>query len=81
MQIKVYGPGCANCRKLEENAREAVESLGVTAEIEKVEDMKGMAAAGVMRTPALSVNGELILHGKVAPPRYIADRLREIAAP
>lgn len=80
MQIKVYGPGCANCRKLEDNAREALESLGVTAEIEKVQDMKGMAAAGVMRTPALGVDGQLVVHGKVAPPRYIADRLRELGA-
>lgn len=78
MQIRVYGPGCANCRKLEENTREALESLGVSAEIEKVEDMMGMTSAGVMRTPALGVDGQLILHGKVAPPRYIADRLREM---
>lgn len=78
MQIRVYGPGCANCRKLEANAKEALESLGVTAEVEKVEDMKDMAAAGVMRTPALGVDGQLILHGKVAPPRYIADRLRDL---
>lgn len=78
MQIRVYGPGCSNCRKLEENTREALDSLGVSAEIEKVEDMKGMASAGVMRTPALGVDGQLILQGKVAPPRYIADRLREM---
>jgi small redox-active disulfide protein 2 len=80
LRIEVYGPGCANCRKLEENTRAALEDLGVSAEIVKVEDLTSMAAAGVMRTPALAVDGRLILHGKIAPPRYIADRLRELAA-
>lgn len=77
MRIEVYGPGCGNCRRLEQNARAALDSLGVTAEITKVQDIRAMASAGVMRTPALGVNGRLVLQGKVPAPLEIAELLRE----
>ncbi len=77
MRIEVYGPGCSNCRRLEENTRAALESLGVSAEISKVQDIRAMAGAGVMRTPALGVDGKLVLQGKVPAPQEIAELLRE----
>ncbi len=77
MLIEVYGPGCSNCRRLEENTKAALESLGVSAEITKVQDIRDMAGAGVMRTPALGVNGKLVLQGKVPAPQEISDLLQE----
>ena len=50
-KIEVLGPGCANCKRLEANAREAVAMAGVEAEVVKVTDYRQIAAYGVMSTP------------------------------
>lgn len=65
MEIKVLGPGCANCNKLEDATRKAVEKAGLDATIEKVSDLQEIMSYGVMSTPALVVNGELRLAGRV----------------
>jgi small redox-active disulfide protein 2 len=54
LTIKVYGPGCANCRKLEEIATKALADAGLEGEVLKVTDMPGIVAAGVLKTPGLS---------------------------
>lgn len=71
MVIKVLGTGCAKCKKLESNTREAVSELGLDATIEKVEDIQDIMTYGVMSTPALVVDGEVKLFGKVASPKEI----------
>lgn len=65
MEIKVLGPGCANCNKLEDATRKAVEKAGLDATIEKVSDLQEIMSYGVMSTPALVVDGELRLAGRV----------------
>jgi len=65
MVIKILGSGCANCKKLESNVREAVKELGIEATIEKVQDFKDIAAYGVMRTPALVVDEQVKVMGRV----------------
>jgi len=65
MIIKVLGSGCANCTKLYDNTKDAVESLGIDATIEKVTDIKDIMAYGVMRTPALVVDGKVKVMGRV----------------
>lgn len=65
MIIKVLGSGCANCKKLESNTREAVKELGIDATIEKVEDFKDIMAYGVMKTPALVVDEKVKVMGRV----------------
>jgi small redox-active disulfide protein 2 len=65
MIIKVLGSGCANCKKLEENTKKAVEELGIEATIEKVEDFKKIMAYGVMKTPALVVDEKVKIMGRV----------------
>ena len=65
MEIKVLGTGCPKCKKLESLVKEAVEELGVQAEIEKVTDVVEIAKTGVMRTPGLVVNGEIKVSGKL----------------
>jgi small redox-active disulfide protein 2 len=77
MKIKVLGPGCANCVNLEKAARQAVVDLGIDAEIEKVTDYAAIVGYGVMRTPALVVDEELVLSGRVPT----AAQVREILAP
>ncbi len=65
MEIKVLGTGCPKCRKLYEEVRKAVESAGVTADVEKVEDITRILEYDVMITPALVINGEVKASGRV----------------
>lgn len=66
MIVKVLGTGCANCKKLEAHAREAIKELGIEATVEKVEDIQGIMAYGVMKTPALVVDEKVKIMGRVA---------------
>lgn len=65
MVIKILGSGCANCKKLEANVKEAVKELGIDATVEKVEDFKDILAYGVMKTPALVVDEQVKAMGRV----------------
>ena len=65
MNLLVIGPGCAKCKTLAQFTEQAVKELGVTAEINKVTDLKQIMALGVMLTPALAVNGTVKLAGRV----------------
>ncbi|MEM2909118.1 MAG: thioredoxin family protein [Candidatus Bilamarchaeaceae archaeon] len=65
MKIEILGSGCANCKKLEENARKAVEKSGKKAEIVKVTDFGEIASYGVMRTPALVIDGTVKSEGRI----------------
>lgn len=63
--VKVLGSGCANCKTLEARTVEALETLGVEADIEKVTDYAEIVSWGVMSTPALVVDDEVVLAGRV----------------
>jgi small redox-active disulfide protein 2 len=63
--IQVLGPGCAKCRVLFEHVDRAARELGLDYTIEKVTDMAAILGHGVMSTPALVVNGEVKLTGRV----------------
>ena len=65
MIIKVLGTGCSNCKRLEENAKKAVEELGIEATIEKVTDIKEIMKYGVMKTPAIVVDEKVKAFGRV----------------
>ncbi len=65
MKIKVFGPGCLNCTKTEKVVRDVVARLGIDADIEKVTDMMAIVDAGVLGTPAVSIDGEMKIAGKV----------------
>lgn len=65
MEIKVLGPGCANCTKLENMAREIVQEMALDAVVSKVTDIKEIAKAGVLMTPGLVIDGEVKISGKV----------------
>ena len=76
LEIKVLGPGCANCRKLEEIAREAVAQLGAEAKIEKVTDVQAILAYDVLKTPGLVINGKLVSSGRIPTASTIAEWIR-----
>lgn len=65
MNIKILGTGCVNCLNLEKVTRAAIGELGVAAEVEKVTDPGEIVSWGVMSTPALVVDDEVVLAGKV----------------
>lgn len=64
--LQILGPGCAKCVKLKENAETAAKELGLEATIEKIDDINKITSFGVMMTPALVVDGEVKVVGKVA---------------
>jgi len=66
VKIEVLGTGCPKCKKLAENAEQAVKELGVNAEVVKVTGIQEIINRGVMMTPALAVDGEVSVVGKVA---------------
>ncbi len=65
MEIKILGTGCVNCRKLERLTYQVVKEEGLKADISKVEDIVDIMKYGVMTTPALVVNEQVILKGRV----------------
>jgi len=65
MIIKILGSGCANCKKLQATAEEAVKELGVVATVEKVQEIQKIMAYGVMRTPALVINEKVKSSGRI----------------
>ena len=65
MQIKVLGAGCERCAKLEQMTREAVEQLGLDAEVLYITDIEEVMSHGVMTTPAIVIDGEVRLAGRI----------------
>lgn len=65
LEIKILGTGCAKCKTLEKLTREVVETNGIDAVIEKVEDIMDIMKYNVMSTPALVVNEEVKIKGRV----------------
>jgi small redox-active disulfide protein 2 len=75
MEIKVLGPGCANCHKMEELAKTAVKELGVDAQVVKITDIGQIAMHGILSTPGLIVNGKIKHSGKPLPS---LDKVKEL---
>ncbi len=76
MLIKVLGPGCKNCVTLEKNVREVLTRLGVEAAVEKVTDYADIMAHGVMSTPGLVIDGEVVSYGRVPTPTQVAELIQ-----
>ncbi len=74
--IQVLGTGCAKCAKVKENAQAATREAGVEALIEKVEDINVITGMGAMITPALAVDGEVKIVGKVPTVEEIKQLLQ-----
>jgi small redox-active disulfide protein 2 len=77
MNIKILGTGCSKCKTLEKLTLDAVIDLGLSADIEKVEDIVRIMKYGVMSTPALVVDEKIILSGRVPSPVEIREILNK----
>lgn len=85
LSIKVLGPGCANCQRLELHVARAVQRLGqdhpeVEVTIEKVEDTDRFLEYGLLGTPGLVINEKLIFSGRIPAPAHILGWLEEALA-
>lgn len=76
MKIKVLGSGCKNCVTLKENVEKALKETGIQGEIEKVEEIKDIISYGVMSTPALVIDEEVVSSGRVLKPKDIIKILQ-----
>lgn len=74
--IQILGPGCPKCKKLAENAEAAARDSGIQCEIQKVTDINDIMRFGVMMTPALVIDGQVKVVGKVPD----IDKIKEILA-
>ena len=77
MKLEILGSGCKRCQQLAENTKSAVRALGLDAEVVKVEDMASIVGYGIMATPALVVDGQVKVSGKVPS----VDELKSILKP
>ncbi len=75
--VEVLGTGCMKCKRLVKNVEKAVKETGTEAEIVKVEDLNMIMDRGVMLTPALIIDGELKVSGRVADVKEISALLQE----
>ncbi len=75
MDIKVLGTGCTKCKNLENLTREVVSKNGIDATVTKVEDIMEIMKFGVMTTPALVVDGQVVVKGKVPSEEEIKNLL------
>ncbi|OQA05019.1 MAG: hypothetical protein BWY66_02785 [bacterium ADurb.Bin374] len=77
MKIQILGTGCAKCKKLAENADAAAKELNLAYELVKVTDLNEIMKFGVMMTPALAVDGKVLLTGKVPDPAALKSLLEK----
>jgi len=78
VKIQILGTGCPKCRKLTANAEEAIQELGLEAEIEKVTSLQEIMSFGVMMTPALAVDGAVKAEGKILSAKEIKQTLQDV---
>lgn len=77
LTIKILGPGCANCKRLEEIALQAASDLNVTAEFTKVTDYNEILAYDLVSTPGLVINERLVSSGRIPSPASVAAWITE----
>lgn len=78
--IKVLGAGCKSCHEQYENAKSAVEAMGLGVEVEYITDMEKVMAYGVMSMPALVVNDKVVSMGRVLKAADVEKLLKKLGA-
>ena len=76
MIIKILGSGCPNCQKLEANTKKAVEEIGIDAKVEKITDFTKIAQYGAMGMPALVIDEQLKISGRIPDIEEIKSLLK-----
>lgn len=77
MKIEILGTGCPKCKKALENAQKAIKDLGVDVEIVKVDKLDDIMKYGVMITPALAIDGEVKIAGKIPSTEQITEWIKK----
>lgn len=77
MKLSIYGSGCAKCGQLQANAEAAAKQLGLSYDIEKITDVSAIIDAGIMRTPALAIDGDIVLEGSTGNAEQLTQLLAE----
>ncbi len=77
MRIQILGTGCPKCKKLASLAEEAAKELALDYELEKITDINDIVSFGVMSTPALAVDGKVLVSGKVPSAQEVKQLLEE----
>ncbi len=77
MEIKVLGTGCPKCKSLDKNVREAVNELGIEAEITKVEDIIEIMNLGIIRTPGLVINNKIVSSGHILSVSQVKELIQK----
>lgn len=80
MEIKVLGPGCPKCGMVEKRVKDALADLNVTADVEKITDIKKMMSFGILATPGLVINGKVKSSGRIPRIEEIKAWIQEAAA-
>jgi small redox-active disulfide protein 2 len=75
-KVQILGTGCAKCQKLTENTKAAAQHLGIDIDLEKVTDIPQIMQFGIMSTPGLVIDGEVVSSGKLLRPEEIIPLLR-----
>ncbi len=81
LSIKILGPGCPACERLEQTVMAVLAELGLPAEVEHVRDMQEITTLGVFGTPALLINDEVKAVGQLPTAEMLKQWLRDSAAP
>ncbi|WP_374512883.1 thioredoxin family protein [Niveibacterium sp.] len=79
-QVKILGSGCANCRNTAQLVESVAQEHGVEIALEKIEEMQQIIAYGVMRTPAVVIDGKVVHAGGVPTPAAVAQWFERPAA-
>ena len=77
MKIEILGTGCPKCKKLSELTQEVIQELGISAEITKVTKINEIIDYGVMVTPALVIDGNVKIAGKIPSKQEITEWIKE----
>jgi small redox-active disulfide protein 2 len=80
VEIKVLGPGCANCKRLEQIAHRVVEDMGIEANIIKVTDYNEIVNLGVLRTPGLIINDKVVSSGRIPANEEVEGWIKEASS-
>jgi small redox-active disulfide protein 2 len=76
MKIEILGTGCSKCKKAFESVEKVIKELGIDAEVVKVENIQEIMKYGVMITPAIAIDGEVKIVGKIPSPKQIAEWIK-----
>ena len=75
LSIKVLGPGCPNCKKVEAIAKQAVQMMGLEAEITKITDYGKIMEYNILSTPGLVINEKVVCSGRIPTPAEVSTWL------